>query len=550
MFVDAREVPVGTRIEADLCIIGAGAAGISIALQFIDKPYKIVLLEGGGLNSDPATQSLYSGEVVGLSCLHPHLSRSQFLGGSTNCWGGWCRPLDELDFEARSWIPNSGWPIHRKELLPYYQRTHDLLKLGAFEYEEKYWSAELAPETFGFLPLKGDRLLSHVCQISPPVRFGQLYRGVLKAASNIAVYLHANVTELDTDHNGNSVTAIRVASLDGGQFVVAPRTVALCAGGIENARLLLVSNRVRRSGIGNEYDLVGRYFMDHPTTRMGKVRLSNQKRHRRLYDNSLAHTRRRVNLPHLNIASHLAPTPTVQREASLPNSRTYLVAEYFHSMSISYKALRRIRQSLGDRAKFGVSISEVIKEIKSAFPLLLRQAPQLALATLDNRLNPAFVSRRFQVETIIEPVPNPDSRITLSSARDRLGVPTVRVDWRLTELDAQNFRKVQNLVVGELQKQGLVTLLDEERSVEEGWPATVEGCWHHMGTTRMHANIGKGVVDANCKVHGMSNLYVSGSSVFPTAGSDNPTITIVALALRAAEHLEGVLAQPALRRAS
>lgn len=550
LFIDARQIPNGTRIDGDLCIVGGGAAGISIALQFINKPFKVILLEGGGTNSDPATQSLYTGEVVGLSCFRPDLSRSRFLGGSTNCWGGWCRPLDPIDMESRPWMPNSGWPISRDELQPFYRRTHDLLKLGPFEYNANFWDTELNDNSIGFLPLKSERLLNIVCQLSPPARFGQLYGETLKAASNIDVYLHANVTELETDPASTSVVAVKAASLSGNRFVVEPRTVSISAGGIENARLLLASNRYRQAGIGNEHDVVGRYFMDHPTTRMGKIQLADQNRHRRLYDNSLAHTRRRVKLPHLNIAAHIAPSPETQRQNELPNSRTYLVAEYFKSMSTSYKALRQIRQTLGDRQKFGVPIGEAIKEVRSALPVLLRQAPQLALAILDNRYNPAFVSRQFQIETIIEPVPNPASRITLSPVLDRLNMPTVRVDWQLTELDAQHFRKVQQLVTDDLQKDGLIVVKDPESQVGENWPASVEGCWHHMGTTRMHADPRQGVVDSDCRVHGMSNLFIAGSSVFPTVGSDNPTITLVALALRLADHLETALAKPQLRRAS
>ena len=267
-------------------------------------------------------------------------------------------------------------------------------------------------------------------------------------------------------------------------------------------------------------------------------------RYRTLYDNSLAHRRRRIKLAHLDIAAHVAPSPAAQREALLPNSRTYLVAQYFQSMSKAYKALKQIRQTLGNRQKFGVPLSEGIKEIIDAFPVLLRQAPQLALSILDNRYNPEFMPRRFQVETIIEPVPNPDSRVTLSSTRDRLGMHTVRVDWRLTELDKQNFRNVHNLVIAELQKTGLITLMEEDSNVANEWPRSIEGCWHHMGTTRMHTNPRKGVVDSSCKVHGMANLFVAGSSVFPTVGSDNPTITIVALALRLANCLERVLVEP------
>jgi choline dehydrogenase-like flavoprotein len=550
LFIDARQLPAGARVSADLCIVGAGAAGISIALQFVGRPFKVVVLEGGGFKSDPATQSLYSGEVVGHPCVRPDLSRSRFFGGSTNCWGGWCRPLDELDMEVRSWVPDSGWPISRHELQPYYRRTHELLKLGPFEYTEKHWGPKLANDSVEFFPIKNGPLENRICQLSPPVRFGEFYGPTLKAANNIEVFLHANATEIDTDHTGRSVAAIKVASLDGTRFTVVPRFVVLCAGGIENARLLLVSNRVRQTGIGNERDVVGRYFMDHPTTLMGKVRLVDQKRHRRLYDNSLAHTRRRVNLRDLNIAAHLAPEAKFQRENSLPNSRTYLVAQYFQSLSESYKALRQIKQTLGDREKFGVPLHAAIRDIKGALPTLLREAPQLILAILDDRMNPSFVPRTFRVETIIEPVPNQNSRVTLSPNLDRLGMPTVKVDWQLTELDAQNFRKIHGLVVEELRRQGLISVMDEEHHIAESWPASVGGCWHHIGTTRIHENRSKGVVDSDCRVHETSNLFVAGSSVFPTAGSDNPTITIVALALRLSEHLEAAMAQGEVLRAS
>jgi len=158
LLIDARQVPTGSRIAADLCIVGAGAAGISIALQFVGKPFKLILLEGGGTSADPATQSLYAGEIVGLPCVRPDISRSRFLGGSTNCWGGWCRPLDELDMEERPWIPNSGWPIERNELQSYYRRSHELLQLGAFDYGEEYWNSKLGNDAARFLPLKGDAL--------------------------------------------------------------------------------------------------------------------------------------------------------------------------------------------------------------------------------------------------------------------------------------------------------------------------------------------------------------------------------------------------------
>lgn len=541
MFIDARSLPNATNLDADLCIIGAGAAGITLALQFIDRSTKVVVLEAGGLKSDAVTQSLYAGEVIGLPCVRPDLSRSRFFGGSTNCWGGWCRPLDEIDMLERPWIPNSGWPITREDLQPYYEKSHYLLKLGAFNYDQSSWVDELASSQVTFFPLTDSSIDNTVCLLSPPARFGVLYRERLKNAANIRVILNANVTELHTDEAASTVTSIDVATLSGNRLSISPRATVLCSGGIENARLLLASNRVQKAGLGNGRDVVGRYFMDHPSTRMGVARLRDQRHHRRLYDNSLALTRRRVNLPHIRVAAHLAPTEGTQRQLSLANSRTYLMARYFHSVSQSYQRLKAIRQSIRNGARFGLQMKEVVGQTLAALPGLLLAAPQLAVALLDNRFNPDFVTRDFQIETIIEPIPNPDSRIMLSDRRDELGVRKVRVDWRLTEQDKRNFEDTHDLVVSELEKRGAVLVADKEAHVAARWPETVEGCWHHMGTTRMHLDPGKGVVDAQCKVHGVDNLFIAGSSVFPTGGSDTPTITIVALALRLAERLQAEL---------
>lgn len=541
MLIDARDVPSSEIIDADLCVVGAGAAGITLALQFIDKPYKVVVLEAGGLKPDSVTQSLYAGDVVGLPCVRPDLSRSRFFGGSTNCWGGWCRPLDEVDMLGRTWIPNSGWPITRRQLQPYYEKTHEILQLGSFNYTQASWIEGLASSQVHFFPLNNSSIDSQVCLLSPPARFGSLYRERLKRAANIHVFLHANVTEIHTDPTASTVTAIDVAALSGSRFSIVPRVATLCSGGIENARLLLASNGVRQAGLGNAHDVVGRYFMDHPSIRMGVVRLQNQRHHRRLYDNSLALTRRRVNLPHIRVAAHLAPTEQSQRELSLSNSRSFLVARYFHSVSESYIALKAIRQTIRNGERFGLQIKEAMGQTVAALPKLLLNAPQLTLALLDNRLNPDFVSRSFQIETIIEPVPNPESRVTLSDKRDQLGVPRVRVDWRLTEDDKRHFKVTHDLVTSELENSGAVMVTDKEEHVAARWPEAVQGCWHHMGTTRMHLDPKRGVVDADCRVHGMSNLFVAGSSVFPTGGSDTPTITIVALALRLAEKLQTVL---------
>ena len=200
MIIDLRKIENLINLDADVCVIGAGAAGIAIALEFIKTTnLAVVLLEGGGETSDPATQSLYAGQQSGLIYDKLEASRSRFLGGSTNCWGGWCRPLDLLDFQERDWVPGSGWPFDRDELLPYYEESHSLLKLKPFNYDLAAWTSLLEEKTLAPLPIKGSRLANMIVHLSEPARFGQLYRQQLNQATNVKLMLFANATEICTD---------------------------------------------------------------------------------------------------------------------------------------------------------------------------------------------------------------------------------------------------------------------------------------------------------------------------------------------------------------
>ncbi len=224
MLINLRTIDNSASINSDICIIGAGAAGITIALEFAGKPVQVVLLESGGTAPDLVTQSLYDGDHLGL--MHERLdeSRSRYFGGSTNCWGGWCRPLDEIDFEARSWMPNSGWPFGRDELLPYYRRAHSLLELGPFDYGYDHWAPALAREKVALFPIEGTRLDNAIDQLSPPTQFGAVYRPQISEAKNIRAFLYANVTEINTDETAKTATGAQAATLNGKSFTVRART--------------------------------------------------------------------------------------------------------------------------------------------------------------------------------------------------------------------------------------------------------------------------------------------------------------------------------------
>ena len=489
------------------------------------------------------TQSLYDGKNVGLSYDRLDEARCRYFGGSTNCWGGHCRPLDSLDFKKRDGVPNSGWPIGKEELQPYYERSHSLLNLGPFEYDEGKWAQKMTKDHLFLFPLDRQSLNNVISQIRPPAKFGDIYRAQLSEAGNIKVMLFSNATEIQTNDTATTVTGVRVRTLSGKSFTISARVVVLAAGGIENARLLLLSNQTQKMGLGNGRDLVGRYFMDHPRIRSDIVRINAQQRHRRLYDATMVLSHAGYFSGQARIAAHVAPTSQCQRKLLIPNSRTYLVARYTSGMSKSYLALRAISRQVRGRARFGYPFGDMARAIIRAVPAIVGNAPGAIVGILDVRLNPRFVKRDFELETIIEPIPNYDSRVTLSSARDRdrLGLHKVEVDWRLTERDKLHFISLRKLLTEEMTRQGVLQFVGEPVDLAEMWPKNIVGCWHHMGTTRMDSDRTKGVVDANCRVHGISNLFVAGSSVFPTVGSDLPTITIVALALRLAGELEATL---------
>lgn len=504
MLIDARTVPEETTIETDVCIVGAGAAGIALARELRGQSFRVCLLESGNLEFDQETQSLYEGETVGLPILPLTLSRLRYFGGSTNHWAGWCQPLDATDFEARDWIPHSGWPFSRSRLVPFYERAQVVLQIGPFAYDAEAWNTEHASP----LPFTGGRVITQIVQFSPPTRFGQVYRSEIANATNITTYLNANAIEVETTEDARSATRLRVACLPGNRFWVSANLFILATGGIENPRLLLSSNKVQSRGLGNQNDLVGRFFMDHAGLVSGAILLSDPTFSPALYVNKVR-------------GFHRSPAPAVEQSV-------------MGELMLSPEVVRAERLANYSAVLHSTSRLESAKE----------EGFLRALYNVIKSLNRRVFRPALELRNIIEPIPNPDSRVTLRPERDRLGQNRVRLDWRLSAGDERTIRRSQEIIGRELGRAGLGRLrvgLDRE---DDGWTASLEpGLAHHMGTTRMHTDPRRGVVDQNCRVHGMTNLFIAGSSVFPTYGVVPPTLTIVALALRLADHVKERLAR-------
>lgn len=516
MLIDARTLPANHTLESDVCIIGAGAAGITLAREFAGQGFRVALFESGGIEFDPDTQALYAGKNLGRPYFTLDTCRLRFLGGSTNHWGGTCRPLDAIDFEPRDWVPNSGWPIQLSDLEPYYPKAQQIVELGPYDYRVSEW----LPNGQQLLSLSGDRLSTGIFQQSPPTRFGAVYRADLERDDNVTTFLNANVVEIQTTANAREVTGLDVRTLTGNRIAVTGKHFIVATGGIEVPRLLLASNRTARDGLGNEHGLVGRFFMDHPIAQAATIALSDSSAADDLY--------RRVVKHGGTAQAFFSPTPEFQREQRLLNfgARPDFVSWAKVSRGVSsYQVLREAIREGEIPDELLDHIINVITDIDDVYASRQKGPESHKVLSL----------RYWQ-----EPTPDPDSRVTLATETDALGMPLANLNWVLAEADKDNMSRALHLI-GEELGQARIGRLQLTYDIDKLWDEQIAGSFHHMGTTRMSDEPELGVVDRHLRVHGMSNLHVAGSSVFPTSGHANPTLTLVALSLRLADRVKELM---------
>ena len=536
MLIDAKDIQDSAVFDSTVCIIGGGTAGITMALELNRSGIRTAVLESGGLTPDPQTRDLNRGASAGIPYQFADGCRSRFLGGSSNCWGGWCRPFDAIDLQARSWVPDSGWPFGLDELDAYYLRAHEILKLGPLRYDTAYWVDAIARPDVRRYPLVGDNLRDAISQFSPPVRMGVDYRNELRASRHIEVYLHANVVEFCSDPDGVRITHVLAKSLRGKSFRVNASVFVLATGGIENARLLLAGSRRHPAGLGNQNDLVGRYFMDHPRVRAGSVHFNSEWKGNRLYDRKFHYQSAAVSASGTKVAAQLLPTEEVQRREGLLNFNIWFSSILPGEDTASAAAIMRMKHRWQHKNKPEYPFLGDLTTI-AANPV------DSSAYVMSRLLQPMSLVKGVMMLATVEPPPDPLSRVTLSAVRDSLGMPRVSIDWRLNDSVKRTFDRAYSLVAETFKSSGIASVDCGTRLEGNEWPSTfeTEGTWHHMGTTRMNASPKKGVVDADCRIHGMRNLFVAGSSIFPTGGANYPTLTLVALAMRLADKLAAEL---------
>jgi choline dehydrogenase-like flavoprotein len=526
MFIDAEQMVPDQRLAADICIVGAGAAGLVLARAVSRQTnLNVVVLEGGAMRPRSNTQTLYRADIVGLP-YDTERSRTLAYGGSTNCWGGYCRPFSEWDFTRRDWLAESGWPIAYEELFPYYQRAHDEWHIDYNNYDVAQWARRFERDNLQLLSIDDARLVTRIYQLSGATRYGALNARAYGVMRGVSIVVNAVVTELHAHATQDRISYIAASTLSGRKLRIDATHFVLAAGGIENPRLLLASRSKYPNGIGNQNDLVGRYFMEHPLFNAADITFTGDFNPDG-YDSAYAYF-------HLPAVASLGLSTAVQQAEGLLGSKCYIESVYRGEQSAGVAHLHELFRHLRMRSIPADMVQRLVG--------ILWEFPAVYSYFLGKRYRIGRYLRGYRIKCIVEPEPVADSRVTLSDQRDELGRHVPKLDWQLSPLVKKTLLRTLETIAQALHDSELANISIDPCIRDGGWLERVEIVNHHMGTTRMHTDMGKGVVDTDCRVHGMDNLYVAGSSVFPTAGIDSPTLTLTALSLRLADHLKDTVA--------
>jgi choline dehydrogenase-like flavoprotein len=535
VLIDARSIAEDSEIAADLCVIGAGPAGIAIVERLRNSGLQICLVESGGIDPEVSTQSLYRGSSIGHPYYRLDTCRYRLFGGTSNRWGGWCRPLDPQDFEQRDWIPWSGWPIGSQALEPYYAETARLFRLNSPSFELETWRHQMA-EPYA---LQGDDFENIVVQICPKTNFAEAYGDAIISAKGVTTFLHANATGIELEPGTNRVARLRVQAIGRRPFRIRAKAMVLAAGGIENARLLLASRADRPAGLGNEHDLVGRFFMEHLNVPAGHVVAGPGGVNRGFF--------RKTDHRGTSLRGFISPTPAAQRRyrsaaisiAVEPLSYSFGTPCIGWPPRVTYGMIRLYRAFRRRNARPAEFARQLVTGAWS-IPLRLRTLQTSLANSKDSRRLPETSRPEiYSLYVRAEQTPNPASRVLLSDRLDACGVPETRLDWRIEPRDIQSIETWLARLEETFAASGVGRIV----MPAENWTEGIAGGPHHIGTTRMSADPKTGVVDEHCRVHSIANLYIAGSSVFATGGFVNPTFTMVALALRLADQLRDRLAK-------
>ncbi len=469
--------------QYDVCLCGAGPAGITIARVLAKQGKRVAIFEGGGLEYSELSQDLYQGESIGLRYGDAIRSdRLRYFGGTSNHWAGRCAFFDKVDFEQRTYLGLPGWPITREEVFRFFDTACSVLDIS----REAFQTSQLTE-------WKGNNFRFSEHAVSPPTRFGKKYYPELKSSSRIDVYINANLTNIILNKDLDAATSFEIQNYANQKFLFSANSYVIAMGAIENARLLLNCDKQISSGIGNQNAMVGRCFMEHFGVEIGRF----------IAENSPIWHQDNI---------QLNPSENMIRKLQIGNAVLNFQRD---SVPISYGRLRKLKQALR------------VAACKSGF-----------LTDLSRNILDFDCPGDGVITSMIEQAPNLNSRVFLGNKKDMFGMRRVMLDWQANAADYKTVRTLGFEVAKEMAINGVARvqlkefILDNTKTMDD-----FVGHAHQMGTTRMSEDPRFGVVNKNLQIHGFKNIFVAGSSVFPTGGGANPTLTLVMLSERLGHHL-------------
>ena len=505
-----QPTPAGLT-TSDVCIVGAGAAGIVLAVELIRQGRTVTLLEGGGADIEDDSQEPFASEVTGRPHRGIHEGRFRAKGGTTTRWGGQILEFQPIDFAARAWVPASGWPFDHAELESFYERALKLEGLDpVLRADAAVWAAvdEAQPVFEGL-----DPYFSRWC---PEPNFARVHGALLASESGPQVWLHANVVELEMD--GERAAGVRCRTLTGREAIFRAERYVFCLGAIESSRFFL---QPRAGSLPwNRSGLLGRHFQDHVDANVAAVVPRDLRRFHALFDNVFL--RGLKYHPKLRLSAH-----------EQTRRRTLNIAATMHFESPADQALAANKATAKHllRGRLGELKASDLASLLGNLPTLARQSYRYAFE--HRAYNPADAAMRLFV--YCEQSPDGASSITLAETRDRLGMLRTRLDWRVADAEVATIRNYVEVARAALAH--VAEIVPEPTLGQPEFRARCGDSNHHMGGMRMAASETAGVVDTDLRLHGTRNVYIGSAAVFPTSGNSNPTHTLLALMVRLADHL-------------
>ena len=519
MQIDLENVPAGTQFESDICVIGAGVAGLLLSRKLAGYGFRVHLLEAGGKKLEERSQNLYQSEMRGRPHQGTTEGRFRTFGGASTRWGGQLLAYPDEVFQTRELLGNIGWPISQADIRAYYPEIFKIMGVNDLPFTDEFLDR---------FQMRGELQSPEV-----RVRFSKFApftkRNLAKtigreclASDRVTVFFHANAISVELDEAGGRIKGVTCRNYQQALHQFKAREYIICTGTIEASRLLLSSTSVHGGGVGNGTDQVGRYFHDHVTVGAmwlgGPSKAIFAKYFSPYYVKSTLHSPK------------LEATPALQKKLSLPE----VMAHFFiHESYDNEFAL--LRQTLVDLQRGKLSVKSV-----SQLPKLASGAAQMAysLKVKGRRIVSAQANISLNIET--EQKPRADSRIQISDKLNAVGIPETIVNWKISDDEGEAMRRYASAVDAYLKSLGM-TQLDWKPGPQDDaktWAQAGIDILHPMGGTRMGTSPENSVVDQDLRVHGVANLYLASCSVFPTGGSSNPTFTMMALACRLADLLK------------